>query len=550
VAEQPDGSVWAATDRGIVALRMEGTTLAEARLLTSINRRLVSTRIRHLSVHRDTTWIGTTGGGLARVAGPEGSVQTLAALLNDPLYATIKVLDVAFDGAAVWAATHGGGVVMLRGDEPPTVFTTADGLPGAIVRDVEVDATGRVWATTDGGLACKPPDRDRFELVPLPVPGIGGVGRMAAVPDGEFFVAGTSRGLFVLNPAAVGAASRPPPVAVTGATVMGRPVRIDPGAASHARPTLHLAPTDDFVSVQFAVLDFAWPPSNQLEYRLATSDAAWQRLGASGTVSFSHLRPGTHNLDVRGRRLMGPWSASPAHVVLEVVPSFWETRWFRAALIMVLLGGVAGGLVLRRRARRRTERLRRRIADDLHDDLGSKISSVTLMLDLVRRDAGPDHASMLKEASATARDVARDLRDAIWIVDASYDTLAAFLNHVRTVASRLSPQQFVHVTIPEEAHAVDLTMEQRRHLLLFVKEAMHNAARHAKATTITVSTRMASGTVTLAVHDDGRGFSRDAITPGRGLQTLQRRADALAGTLTLETDVGEGTTVALSFPTR
>jgi signal transduction histidine kinase len=146
--------------------------------------------------------------------------------------------------------------------------------------------------------------------------------------------------------------------------------------------------------------------------------------------------------------------------------------------------------------------------------------------------------------------VARDLRDAIWIVDASYDTLAAFLNHVRTVASRLSPQQSVHVTIPEEAHAVDLTMEQRRHLLLFVKEAMHNAARHAKATTITVSTRMASGTVTLAVHDDGRGFSRDAITPGRGLQTLQRRADALAGTLTLETDVGEGTTVALSFPTR
>ena len=141
MAFQPDGTAWAATDRGIVALRTAGPTLVEGRLLDALNQKLASQRIRCLAVQRDTTWIGTTDGGLARVVGANGDLQTLAALLDNPLYNTAKVLDVAFDAETAWVATHGGGVVRIRGEHAPTVYTKTEGLPGTIVHSIAVDTS-------------------------------------------------------------------------------------------------------------------------------------------------------------------------------------------------------------------------------------------------------------------------------------------------------------------------------------------------------------------------------------------------------------------------
>jgi signal transduction histidine kinase len=210
--------------------------------------------------------------------------------------------------------------------------------------------------------------------------------------------------------------------------------------------------------------------------------------------------------------------------------------------VLALLGGV---VQLRRRAQQRLERTRRRIADDLHDDLGSKISSVALMIDVAGRDADPRHQPLLREASTTAREVARDLRDAIWLVDTGRDTLGAFLKHTRTVAARISPTRPVAIDASGPLH-VPLSMEQRRHLLLFVKEALHNAVRHAEATEIRVACRLDDGRLRLSVEDDGVGFSPDT-TCGRGLRTMPHRADALGGTFTLDTTPGHGTRATIAF---
>ena len=385
---------------------------------------------------------------------------------------------------------------------------------------------------------------------------------MFLAPNGELFVTGADRGLLVVDPAVVRDNTAedpgriPPAVAVTGATVMGEPVRIDrsPYAAeqpdTEAIPVLQLDPGDTFVSVQFAVLDFAWPSANRLEYRMSSLRTAWQRLGSDGRVNFSNLPPGEHIVEVRGGGVVGPWNDVPTRVMLEVAPAFWETVWFRLAVMLGMIGIAAGILMARHRARRRTERLRRRIADDLHDDLGSKIASVALMLDIAQRDVAEEHVPLLQNALSTARKVARDLRDAIWIIDVSYGTLAGFLQYTRTFAARLSPKLSVRVVIPEGAQAVVLTMERRRHLLLFVKEAVQNAVRHARAATITVEGHIDANEITVTVRDDGEGFFPDDITPGRGLHTMRRRADALSGTMTLDTDSHTGTKVSLTIPIR
>ena len=232
----------------------------------------------------------------------------------------------------------------------------------------------------------------------------------------------------------------------------------------------------------------------------------------------------------------------------EPSASFWHAWWFWGLAGMALLLG--GWFLYHSRTRRPDvlEQTRRRIADDLHDDVGSRISTVALRLELMsRRGSLPEtEREQLDELATMARRAVDDLRDTVWVIDAGNDSLDSLIARIEQFsASALEGRSFT-VDRPSDVPDVSLSTDERRHLFFFFKEALLNALRHSDADHVVVHLDDRRGQFILEVRDDGIGFNPDAVASGRGLTTLRRRAGALGADFELDSAPGAGTTVRLA----
>ncbi len=211
-----------------------------------------------------------------------------------------------------------------------------------------------------------------------------------------------------------------------------------------------------------------------------------------------------------------------------------------AALLLVL----AGYYRLQLRRAREADVLRRRIAADLHDDLGSNLASLSLLSELCLQSRDPVPRADLDELHALARETADALRDTTWFVRPGAHTTEQFLERLRATARRLLPG--VDWSLDAADFRVDLPIDGQRHLLLALKESLHNVARHAAAGRVTIRLTAAGGGFTLVVADDGRGFDPAAAAGGQGLTSLRHRARLLGGAATIGSAPGAGTTLTFT----
>lgn len=216
--------------------------------------------------------------------------------------------------------------------------------------------------------------------------------------------------------------------------------------------------------------------------------------------------------------------------------------------MLTMFAGVLYALHMNRLAKvRAMERMRLRIADDLHDDIGSELSSIALESDLIARQLqpdGPQRARLLNVAS-TIRNAANNLRDVVWIVNPELDRVPDLVTRMRAVAGKMLVG--LRYTIVSSGDPVDFSVdiEFKRHVLMMFKEMLSNVLRHAGATHVRIEIEQKARRLRVCVRDDGVGFDTSARFEGRGLSSLHARAEAIGGTLTLESRPGAGTTVCL-----
>ena len=251
-----------------------------------------------------------------------------------------------------------------------------------------------------------------------------------------------------------------------------------------------------------------------------------------------------------------------------IVQRFWQTLWFNGLVVLVLLAGVGTTVrfVERKKYQRRLllaeqeralERERTRIAQDLHDDLGSSLTRISLVSGLLRADKdNPEqvevHASKLAQ---TADQIVRSLEEIVWAVRPGSDTLQSLVEYITHFAQESfdGDNARCRLDLPDDLPEQHLPPEMRHNIFLVVKEALTNALKHAGAKEVQVRAKATPTTLEIAVEDDGRGFDLPtASAPGKhnGLGNMRRRAEAMGGKLEVESVRGQGTTVRLtvSFP--
>jgi len=286
-------------------------------------------------------------------------------------------------------------------------------------------------------------------------------------------------------------------------------------------------------------------------------------------ASFNQIRL-RHYWEIRGDEQDGKrggngWIFSNMAVATSfndfVIVRFWETYWFIGSLAVAALAGVAGTarLVERRKYQRRLllaeqeralERERARIAQDLHDDLGSYLARISLLSGLARADAHqPEqlqaHVGKIAEA---ADETQRALEEIVWAVRPGSDTLQSLVEYITHFAGELfegSPTR-CRLDVSANLPSYPLPPDTRHNIFLVMKEALTNVLKHAAAREVTLRVQVLGDALEICVHDDGRGFAVESKRDrGQGQGNMRRRAEAAGGTLSIESESGQGTTVIL-----
>jgi signal transduction histidine kinase len=231
-----------------------------------------------------------------------------------------------------------------------------------------------------------------------------------------------------------------------------------------------------------------------------------------------------------------------------------RTQRYLLVLGLVLLA-VAGLFVfqqLRHRQKIRMAKLRTKIANDLHDEVGSSLSSISMYAGVARMHTGAEkNAAMVEKIEHTSRETMENMSDIVWSIQPRNDHFLHVLEKMKhfgesVIGSVNASFQFEYASGVEKT---GLNMEQRKNTYLIYKEAINNAAKYAKAGKVEVCFEKQGKDLVMTVQDDGAGMSTDNFSVGNGLQSMKQRASELNGNLEIQTAPGQGTRIRLRFKT-
>jgi signal transduction histidine kinase len=244
-------------------------------------------------------------------------------------------------------------------------------------------------------------------------------------------------------------------------------------------------------------------------------------------------------------------SRQAARVRFRIAAPVWQRWWFLLAAAAAAAGLAYGAhrTILDRRLA--VERTRARIATDLHDDIGSSLARISVLSEVLKSTVRPppDGARLIDQIATSARDLIESLNDIVWSIDPRLDSLSDVVARIRRYASDVLDPGSIEWTFeaPSEAGRVNLSPEQRRHLLLIFKEAIHNIVRHSACRRASFRILLENGHFEASIADDGRGIPAEN-QGGRGLASMRLRASQLGGRLDVVSNPEGGTELRLRFP--
>lgn len=592
-----EGRWWALTNQGFYRFapaRAERlpTFSPPDRVYTALDGLPGSQAFRLYQDRSGSLWLGTRSGdllgnGLARFDATLGRAVSFGPADGLPPRAAPSAFAEDRQGS-LWIGFYQGGIARYRAGRF-TPYTEKDGIPQGMVTGLLVDRKGRLWISTNqGGIGrVDEPSTDLPHVRRYSIrDGLASNNARALVEDrdGRIFVASV-RGVDRLDPATgrirhygihdglagdfvvsafcdsrgdlwfgtYGGVSRlrpdreeekgQPPIAITGLRVAGEsyPV-LELGEQSIEKLVLDADQRD--IAIDFVSVSGPQVQGTSYQYSIDATNRSWSRLAKERSVNFARLSPGNYLFAVRAVTQGGKVSRVPATVAFTIRPPFWQRWWVILLAAATLAAGLLGLYRYRVRKLVEMERLRMSIASDLHDDIATNLSSIAMFSTLVRNDLdGP--SPFLDRITTLATESVEAIREIIWAIDPKPETIASLLVRLRDAMVTPCRARGIHLimTAPTEGMDENLTPEQRKDLWLMLKEAVSNAVNHSGGTELWVSVVPAGKQVRISVRDNGGGLSLSTQSPGRGLDTMRRRAESLGGTAAITSVPGEGTTV-------
>jgi signal transduction histidine kinase len=436
-------------------------------------------------------------------------------------------------------------------------YTVANGLASDQVTCVTEDPQGRIYVGTARGLDRLDLHTDRFRHYTA-ADGLGNNVVNVAFRDHQGALwFGTLQGLARLVPADRPASA--PPILITALRVGG----VEKTLSDLGEKTLNglvLEPDQNQFQIEFVGLSFGVGDTLRYQIKLEGADEDWSLPTEERAVNYARLAPGTYRFFVRAVSADGVVSATPASISFQVLPPIWQRWWFLILATALLSSLIYLGYKFRVRRLLEIERVRMRIATDLHDDIGSSLSRMAILSEVVKRDGSVIHRESLErltDIADTSRSLVDTMSDIVWSIDPRRDDVQSVVLRVRQFAADIFEPRGIRweFNSAPELGRVKLSPDQRRHLFLIFKEALTNIVRHANSANVCLKIQTEREQLQAEISDDGIGLSASANSSsevngrgGHGLENMRARAKQIGGDLEIHTTPSAGTKVTLTMP--
>jgi len=197
--------------------------------------------------------------------------------------------------------------------------------------------------------------------------------------------------------------------------------------------------------------------------------------------------------------------------------------------------------------------VRNRIARDLHDDMGSTISSIQIFSDTLKLHIQDNKTEMyqpLDKISTMCRTLYESMQDIVWSVDTKYDSFEDLIRHFREHALPVAEAKNIQLKIePRKMECMHrLTPDEKHNIYFIAKEAFNNAVKYSHATEVVFSTDVFDLQLLMKIADNGIGFNESQTAAGNGLVNMKQRAEEIKGKLVIQSCAGKGTVILLQCP--
>jgi len=497
-------------------------------------------------------WVGTYNGlNLFNPKTKKFTYFSAEGKYGDSGLSTNYIWSLYISGDSVWVGTNGG---LTLFDKKQNLFSKLDpslNLFNSVVYGILDDREGNLWLSSNKGIYKFNPAARKIKNYTV---GDGlqsnqfSGGAFSKDNNGKLYFGGIN-GLNSFFPDNISENTHLPPIVITDLKILNKSAEISKeGPLTSSISTadkIELSYYQDVFSFEFASLDYSFPSENEFKYKLDNFDSDWNYSGTRNFVMYTNLDAGEYIFHVIGSNNDGVWNPTGTQLQVVIHPPFWETWWFILMVSGALTLLVYLVISYRVKSILEIERLRTRIAADLHDDVGTKLTEISMLSDIIYHTEGKSDLKMINNIGHIARSLIDSMDDIIWLVNPKRDTLYELFLKLRDTYEELLSRSNIMIEI-KNLHILEkirLPMEKRKNLYLIFKEALNNSVKHSECTEIVIDTKLEGKNLRIILKDNGKGFSTENLRKGNGLDNMKHRADLIKGKLTINSEKHKGTTI-------
>lgn len=593
-----DGSLWFGSESKIFHLyKSSGYNWASEIIAVPLEGKI---QIRSLALTDDhILWIGTNGGGLMafdkttkkfeKYAGDTENpnlflsvtISSLSAIAKDSLLIATKgsgvilmniaskqfsridmatkqqvfaldnsIVNTIFEDHAnsVWIGTEGGGLWQTDNHLSSFKnFSVKNGLQSMNIKQITEDDKGQIWLNTNLGLEIIDPLSNRF------VHYSARDGLSINQPD--YLIKKSSgdllrfdlNGLHIFHSSSINLNKDVPPVYINQMQVLDKTFPI------YSDTIIHLSYKENYISFGYVALNYTQSFKNRYSYKLEGLDKKWNDAGDRRFATYANIGPGTYTFHVKASNNNGVWNETGAKVTFIIAQPWWNTWWFYT-LAALFVGGIIYTLFqMRLQQRIKAMEVRNTISRDLHDEVGSTLSSIGFLSSMALSDAEENNSRILttlnniNESSTRMLDVMNDI---IWNIQPKNDTVQNIIARMVSFASDILEAKKInlHINIAENISNMHIGLTERHNFYMIYKEAVNNLAKYSGATEAWISLEFQQPFLILQIKDNGNGFDPAKTREGgNGLRNMKSRAAKIGALYELKTFINAGTTITVKL---
>ena len=555
ILETKDEKFLVGTNQGIDILDRKQKTFQPFAEAMNIDPKSLPLNISTNALYEDregNIWIGTWLDGLFCYLPKTKQVKHFLPEKNNPFSLNSNRVVSIFEDSdgSMWIGTYGGGLNKFDTKSGKFFnFSKANGILNDVVFGITEDANGFLWISTMKGLVKFNPKTESIRLYDEADGIVNNQFHLHSYfknQNGIMYFGGIN-GFVSFHPDSIKVDSVTPKVVITSFKIFNKEANIHQSLAKNNE--IELEQNQNFFSINFTVLDLSPRYKNNYAYMLEGNDPEWTYSGIRSTVYYTNVQEGTYRFLVKASNADGVWG-EPISLSIIILPAWWLSWWFKIIIIFFIVG--VGILIYQYRVKRliEIERIRFNISNDLHDEIGSNLSSISVDSQTLMQSKTLTkmERELTSDISKTSKETVEAMRDIIWFINPKNDVGEDIIFKMKETAAKLLIGIQWSYNVASDVRFDLFDLEVRRNIFLIYKESLTNVLKHSKSKNCNIDITKKKNNIIVQIKDDGIGFDLKNVKKNNGLLNLRHRANKIGAEIDIKSKENKGTIVELTVP--